>query len=307
MLGGTLLLSSCVSMTLEQTAALIANPPADLPAVVEHSDVPFYPQTRDHCGPAALATVLRHVGFSATPEQLSDTVFLPAREGTLQTEMLTGARRAGAVAVRLPPQLDALLRELAAGHAVVILQNLGLSFAPLWHYAVVIGYDTPNHQLLLRSGSTERERMSWRTFEHTWARSGRWAFVALRPGQLPAMAREDDAVQGVLGFERVAPPDQAVQAWDGVLARWPHSLVAAMGVGNARMAAGDAAGAAAAFDAAARAHDSAAAWNNLAEARLALGQREAARAAARRAVARAEQAEPAWLDATRQTLARVGP
>lgn len=286
-----------------QTAALQRAAPAGLPLRAEREAVPFFPQTRYHCGPAALATVLADAGLEADPERLADAVFLPAREGSLQLEMQGGARRAGAVATRLPPELEALLREVAAGHAVVVLQNLGLEMAPRWHYAVLVGYDLERREVVLRSGTTRREVMPLRTFEFTWARGGHWALAVLPPGRLPATAREADALEAAIGFERNARPAQAAAAYRALLARWPANLLAGIGLGNSLHAAGDAAGARAAFQAVAERHDSAVAWNNLARLRLDAGDREGARAAAERALRRAEAAEPAWREAARATLA----
>jgi hypothetical protein len=299
----SLALGGCASLfPPPQTAALRRSPPAGLAAKVELTAVPFFPQTPHHCGPAALATVLKHAGIDATPEQLGQAIFLPAREGTLQTEMLVGARRAGALAVRLPRELNAVLSEVAAGHPVVVLQNLGLSVMTRWHYAVVVGYDLVQGEIVLRSGTVQREVMPLGTFEHTWKRGEYWAFVALPPGQLPAAAEEIETLQATVAFERTAQPAQAARAYEAALARWPDSLVAAIGVGNARFNAGDTAGAATAFETAARRHDSAAAWNNLAQARLKLGQRTASLDAAQRAVQRAETAERQWAEAARKTL-----
>ena len=289
-----------------QTAALVATPPAGLPPRIELREVPFFPQMPYHCGPAALATALVHAGLAATPEQLSDAVFLPAREGALQAEMLAAARRFGAVAVALPPQLAALFAELAAGHAVIVLQNLGLSFVPRWHYAVVVGYDIAARDLVLRSGTTERELMGFALFERTWARASHWAFVALPPGQLPVTADEAPTVQAAIGFERVAPPAQALLAYDSVAARWPNNLLAGLGQGNTRFAAGDLMGAAQAFERVAGQHDSAAAWHNLGAVRSRLGQRDAARAAALRAVERSRTVEPQWLAASQALLDQLG-
>lgn len=285
-----------------QTAALRQAPPDGLPVRVERTEVPFFPQTPYHCGPAALATVLNHAGIDVTPELLGQAVFLPAREGSLQTEMLAGARRSGAVAVRLPKELSAVLREVAAGHPVVVLQNLGLAVMTRWHYAVVVGYDLERGEIILRSGTLQREVMSLGTFEHTWKRGDYWAFAALPPGQLPVTAEEREAVQATIAFERVATPVLAARGYEAAAARWPQSLVAGIGLGNARFNAGDTAGAATAFEAAARRHDSAAAWNNLAQARLKLGQRAAALEAAQRAVQRAEASETQWVDEARNTL-----
>lgn len=291
-----------------QTAALAASPPPDLPPRHELDAVPFFPQTPYHCGPAALATVLVHAGFAASPEVLGEQVFLPAREGSLQVEMLAGARRTGALATRLPGELGALLQEVAAGQPVVVLQNLGLSIAPRWHYAVLVGYRLDAQELVLRSGTVRRERIAFTPFEHTWARSGHWAFAVSRPGQWPSTAREADAAEAALGFERANPdPGARASVYDSLLARWPHNLVARIGQGNARAAQGDWAGAAVSFRQAAERHDSAAAWHNLGLALLQTGQRDAARRAARRALERAEAAEPAWRDAARKLVELTAP
>ena len=288
-----------------QTRGLLAQAPASLPLRAEREAVPFFPQTPYHCGPAALATVLVDVGLPASPEALADAVFLPAREGSLQSEMLAGARRHGALAYRLSGDLSVLLKEVAAGHAVVVLQNLGLAVAPRWHYAVLVGYDLERRELALRSGVTRREVMGLSTFEHTWARGGHWAFVALPPRRLPATVAQDSATQAAIAFERVAPPERAAQAYESLLVRWPGALLAQLGLGNTRLAAGDAEAAALAFRQAAERHDSAVAWNNLAQALHRLQQREPALAAARQAVARARSAEPQWLEAAAQTLRSI--
>lgn len=293
-----------VFITPPQTQALLAAPPITVAPAAELTAVPFFPQTEYECGPAALATALGAAGIGVRPEALVEQVYLPARQGSLQLEMLATARRQGALAVRVPGTLEALLREVAAGHPVVVLQNLSLPIAPRWHYAVVVGYDLAKRELLLRSGIIERQVLSLATFEHTWARGGHWAFVALPPGRLPASATENEVTAASVAFERVAKPAAAGRAFDAALQRWPDSLTLAMGAGNTRAAAGDMAGAALAYEAAAQRHDSTVAWINLAELRLQQRQTAAAESAARRAVARSA-VEPVWRSAAEETLARV--
>jgi tetratricopeptide (TPR) repeat protein len=282
-----LVLSGCAV----QTRALRAQPPAGLAPSAELEATPFFAQTEYQCGPAALATVLTAAGLQADPAELGPQVFLPARTGTLQIEMIAGARRAGAVATRVPATLEAVLREVQAGHPVVVLQNLGLSWAPAWHYAVLVGYDIAAGEVVLRSGTTRREVMAMRTFEHTWKRSGHWAFVALPSGQWPATAQEAAVVEAAVGFERAASPSQAVLAYRSALERWPANLSLAMGLGNSLHAAGDKRAAADVFGAAATRHRSAPAWINLSSTLLELGDKDGALQAARSAQA---LADPAW-------------
>jgi tetratricopeptide (TPR) repeat protein len=268
-----------------QTQALREHPPAGLPLHAELDDTPFFAQTAYQCGPAALATALAAAGFDADPQTLGEQVFLPARTGTLQIEMIAGARRHGAVATRLPATLEAVLREVQAGHPVVVLQNLGLSWARVWHYAVLVGYDIAAGDVVLRSGTTRRQVMAMRTFEYTWRRSGSWAFVVSRPGEWPLTADENSVVEASVGFERGATPAQAVHVYRSALARWPDDLTLQMGLGNSLYALGDKPAAAKAFRHAAERHRSAPAWINLANTLLELGAPRDAVRAAREAVA----------------------
>jgi hypothetical protein len=276
-----------------QSAQLLKLPPADLPQSFELERTPFYPQTEYQCGPAALATVLSAAGIPVELETLSKQVFLPARTGTLQVEMMAGARRQGAIATRLPVRVEALLRELHAGHPVVVFENRGLSWAPVWHYAVLVGYDLRTGEATFRSGVEQRETMALRTFEHIWMRAGAWAFVALPPGQWPQTAEENAVVEASIGFERSATPRQAGVAYRTALERWPGNLSLQLGLGNSLHAVGDKPAAAEVFRAAAIAHASAPAWINLSSTLVDLGRGPEAVEAAREAVAHADEA---WRD-----------
>ena len=301
-------LSGCASLRAVQTATLLEARPADLPTRVNLTATPFFAQTALQCGPAALATVLGAAGaagLDVTPDALSSEVFVPGRGGSLQIEMLAAARRHGLVSTRIKPELTPLLREVAAGHPVLVLLNLGLSLYPMWHYAVVIGYDLDAGEVLLRSGATRELALPLATFEHTWARSQYWAFVALPPDVLPLTAAESAVVEGRVGFERVNSPKVARIAYQSALQRWPDNPVLGLGLGNTLFASGDVHAAAGMFQRMADQHDSAVAWNNLATARLKLGDITAARRAAVQAVRRAQTNEPSWLLATQATLVEV--
>lgn len=281
--GALLAIASLAGCATPQLAALVAHRPATLAERVELTDVAFFPQEAYQCGPAALATVLVESGVATSADALVEQVYLPGREGSLQAEMLAAARRHARVAYPLTPQLEDLLQEVAHGTPVVVLQNLAFAFAPLWHYAVVVGYDLPREEIVLRSGTTERLVMTLSNFERTWARGEHWAMVALPPEKLPATAGEERYVAAAVALERVAR-EAARRAYLTALARWPRNFVARMGLGNAAYAANDFAAAEAAYRQAVHDHPEAAdAWNNLAQALLQLGRKRDALAAAKRA------------------------
>jgi hypothetical protein len=256
-----------------------------LPARVELVDVPFWPQQKYQCGPAALATVLGSAGVSVLPQQLEEQVYVPARRGSLQPEMLGATRRAGIVPYVLEPNSDALLREVAAGHPVVVLQNLRFDFLPQWHYAVVVGYDLAEGTIILRSGNDKRQVLQITDFDRRWAKAQQWAFVALPPDRLPATARESDFVAAAVAVERVAPAS-ASRAYETALDAWPDNLLALMALGNIAYRQGRLDDAEQWYRRAAVSNpDAADAWNNLAQVRYENGRLDEAREAASRAVA----------------------
>lgn len=234
---------------------------------VELTAVPFFPQEEYQCGPAALATALQWAGKSVTPDTLAPQVYVPARRGSLQLELVANARRHGAIPYVLRPALEDLLTEVAAGNPVVVLQNLGLSWYPKWHYAVVVGFDLTRDDVVLRSGREQRHVVPLAVFERTWRRGNYWAMVVMPPARLPRTAEETAYLQAVVALERLQRWEETATAYQAALARWPRSLGAQLGLGNSRYALKDLAAAERAYRAATVAHpESGIALNNLAQA-----------------------------------------
>lgn len=287
------LLGGCAGL-LPQTHALREQPPPGLPAKAELTAVPFHAQEEYHCGPAALAMALNAAGVAVTPETLAEQVYLPGRKGSLQVEMLVAARRNGMVAYELEPKLGDVLREIAAGTPVIVLENYGIGPWPGWHYAVAVGYDLEAGEIIRRSGPRPRQALPFPVFEYVWKSEGHWAMVAVPPGRLPATATEARYASAVVALEGSGQARSAHAAYRAMLGRWPASLAGLMGLGNTAWALKDAAAAESAFRQAAREHPgSAAAFNNLAHVLAERGQLDEALAAAERAVSLGGPLQPA--------------
>ncbi|MBW6391488.1 PA2778 family cysteine peptidase [Billgrantia antri] len=273
-----------------------------LPQQTLIEDVPFHAQREYQCGPASLAMVLNHDGADVAMERLIPQVFLPGREGSVQPEMLATVRRHGRIPYVLDNSFDALLTEIAAGHPVVVMQNLALPAWPMWHYAVAIGYDLEAEEMTVHSGEEAARIESFRRFDATWARSDRWAFVALAPGEMPSGIGEQHALQAIAAFEQVQGAEAAVPAWEALVARFPDSGMGYFALGNARHAAGDASGAIAAFRASvAHRDDLGVAWLNLG---LLLGA-QGETGEARQALGRAADLPGQWQPRAREALQRL--
>jgi len=264
LLAGVVFCATLLAACAHQTPLVEARI-AGLPARAELADTPFFPQERYQCGPAALATVLNAHGVSITPDELVPQIYLPAREGSLQAEIIAAVRRQGLLALPVEPALDALLTEIAAGRPVLVLQNLGLDWLPRWHYAVAIGYDLARQELVLRSGTEPRRITPFGVFLNTWDRSARWGVVVLTPGALPAQAQAAPYLEAASALETLGKRKEARAAYQAATERWPDNAVAWLGLGNTEYVLGHAAQAEKAFRHALHVQAGAAvAWNNLA-------------------------------------------
>lgn len=279
------LLQGCAStLPIEQLAAETGRQTTSAAFV---SDLPFHPQEDYQCGPAALATVLGASGLAISPEDLVPLVYVPGRKGSFQFEMMAAARRHERLAYPLEGGLPALLSELDAGNAVLVLQNLGVNWYPVWHYAVVRGYDLASGTVVLNSGRTENYRVKLSTFERTWQRSQHWGLVVLEAGKVPATGEPDTyftAISPQLTGTSAASAAVQEALLVGGLERWPSHLELLMARGNQLYAAGQLKEALQQFETAAQHHPSYPyAWNNQAVVAAELGRREQAREAIEKA------------------------
>jgi len=204
----------------------------DLPLSVEWQETPFFPQEKYQCGPAALATLLNASGRNVRPKELVAKVYVPGKRGSFQSELLAATRSYQRIPYEIPPNMSALLAELAHGRTVLVFQNLGARLLPVWHYAVVIGFSLEKDRIILRSGTSKRLELSARRFIKTWKRGEYWGMVALAPGELPATGDESRYVKAVAAAESSGYPDLAIPAYQAALDRWPDNSTALFGLGN---------------------------------------------------------------------------
>ena len=266
-------LSGCA--TPPQSKTILENSPAKSNKVLL-SEVPFWPQTRYQCGPAALATVLNTTNLKVQPKQLISQLYIPKKKGALTAEMVATTRQYQRIPVRIEGHLSQIFRQLDSGRPVLVLQNLGFEQLSKWHFAVVVGYDIEEGEFILRSGETAEWRTQFAVFERTWARGDYWAMIVLSPDERPEIEDLDQYLKAIVDFEKIGKQEIAKQGYQQILKIQPEHFTANMGLGNLAYQRGDFQEAREEFELITLNHPNRAdAWNNLAYtyAQLLLGEK----------------------------------
>lgn len=219
-------LTACTALapgTVQVARDLVQQPLAEL------DQVAFFPDDTSLCGPSSLAALLLHAGVSVPIAQLTADVYVPGRAGALQLEMRTAAARHGTVPFRGPSDIAGLRTALQQGFPVLVLMNLGLDFAPSWHYAVVVGLSVKGTEVdvVLRSGMQRRQVLSLELFERLWARSRQWSLVLGDAARMPPAVTADEALHAILLYDRMAQAAQTLAVLQLARQRFPgDSLIA---------------------------------------------------------------------------------
>lgn len=108
-------------------------------------------ESRDDCGPAALASVLGHRGRDLPVAEIGRAVYTPALGGSLLPDMENFARRQGFITRSGRGDIDLLRQQIDAGRPVMIPVETGLWVATRPHYLVVFGYD--ENSFLVHAGT----------------------------------------------------------------------------------------------------------------------------------------------------------
>lgn len=280
-----LFLQACASIPLNNTAHSL--PPQRQLAV------PFIAQQAYYCGPAALAEIAQFWGLAVDQQSLAKQLFIPGKKGSLAIEMQAAGRQLGLLSYPLAKNLSAILGEVNAGNPVLVFQNLGFSWWPQWHYAVVVGYDLNEEELILHSGSRQNYQLSFRTFMATWARTNYWARVLTDSSRLPDTAKPAQYIASANEFEQLGDLDRAMPFYTLAAEQWPNSKPVLTALANAALTQGNAGLAADLFEQILQSHpDDPALWNNYAFALLKDNCRDMALAAISKAVSLAEDKTP---------------
>lgn len=138
-------------------------------------NVPFYPQKKYQCGPAALAAVLNYWGVSVSSQEVSDEIFSKSARGTLTIDMVVYAQKMGLKATYYKGDIENIKRNISDGFPTIVLVDLGFAVYKANHFMVVIGYN--QHGVIVNSGKHRHKLFSWKDFRKAWEKTNFWTLL----------------------------------------------------------------------------------------------------------------------------------
>jgi tetratricopeptide (TPR) repeat protein len=199
----------------------------------ELRNFPYFSQDGQQGAPAALAMLLTGSGAPVTPAEL-----VPLLQDAQAGEVSPAAVRSlppryGRVAYTLrsqQPELD-LVRQVQAGHAVLVLLRNGMVLKQS-RYALLIGVNPAARIFVLRGAGELRREIPYEELFGAWKDGGRWAMLALRPGEVQEDANAAEWLSAAAQMEQRGRIEAAAQAYIAVTQRWPGEAQAWLGAGR---------------------------------------------------------------------------
>lgn len=134
--------------------------------------VPFFPQEKYQCGPAALAGVLNFWGEKISPEHIAQEIYSPTAKGTLNLDLLFYAQKRGFQTQQYKGSLEDLKRNISAGVPLILQVDFGFLVYEQTHFLVVVGYNSQG--IVVNSGVEKGKFIPTSSFLRIWAKANYW-------------------------------------------------------------------------------------------------------------------------------------
>jgi len=163
-------------------ALALAAPPSAL-----WIDVPFLAQSKDGCGSASIAMVMRYwqpkdkqaATSAANPEKIRAALFSRAAGGIPASSMEKYFQESGYRVFAFQGEWSDLQHHLEQGRPLIVALKPSERHGPL-HYAVVVGIDSERGYVFLNDPAQRKMlRVSREGFEREWTYTQNWTLLAL--------------------------------------------------------------------------------------------------------------------------------
>ncbi|HTV60333.1 MAG TPA: C39 family peptidase [Verrucomicrobiae bacterium] len=150
-------------------------------------DVPFFAQSKDGCGSAAIAMVMaywskkegRPVPSSADPAVIQAALYSPKARGIKASDMQRYFQKSGYQVFVFNGDWQTLRHHLNLGRPLIVALQASGSLEPL-HYVVVVGLDWERGSVFVNDPAQQKMlRISRSGFQSEWAPIHNWTLLAV--------------------------------------------------------------------------------------------------------------------------------
>lgn len=138
-------------------------------------NVPFYPDDRYWCGPAALSALLNYHGSNVSIEDVADSIYSESAKGTVPFDMVWYAEEIGYDVTKKRGDPASINKWLRRDHPIIVFVDNGNLLYSAHHYMVVVGMS--DHKVIVNSGQTRHKVVSRGDFRSSWAKENNWMMV----------------------------------------------------------------------------------------------------------------------------------
>jgi len=158
--------------------------PAALPASFRGGarllrDVPFYPQEKEACGPAALASVLNYWNADEDPSRIAQAILSRGAGGVIGMDLEDYAAGLEFRTRQYRGSLRDLKGNIDSGHPLIVLVNTGVWILQKYHFMTIVGYE--NEAVFVHSGRDKFKRIADEDFIPEWEKADFWTLLILPP------------------------------------------------------------------------------------------------------------------------------
>lgn len=133
-------------------------------------NVPFFKQTKYHCGPAALACVYNFHGVRQSADEISERIYSREQKGSLNLQLLIDAREQGLSATMYSGSFEKIKDAVDSEKPLILMLSEG---ADALHYVVVVGYEGSDlSTIITHDGYEPHKEYSRDTLEKKWRPTG---------------------------------------------------------------------------------------------------------------------------------------
>lgn len=259
------------------------------------------------CGPAALESVLRYWGVEADASTLAGSLSSGRARGVLNIALAQQMKERGFWTQMESSDLRGLEGWIRKGIPPIVALHVGPFGMPLYHFAVVTGFDNRQGLLYLNAGRSTTEVMTAAQFDARWGRAGRWALIVCPPERVAWPLNGRQAAEMGLLFERRSDWESARRWYRTAAEQEPDNPAVRFNLANVHLKRGELQEARALYEELAPRHPSwGALQNNLAWTRLSQGDPRGAAETILLGFRHGARARPELLDTLGLAYCRLG-